>query len=84
MQSRTLSKDPIDFPLIDIEVESVKGYKIISWLSEHDTLKDAVLACEFEFESSMNNNDRFWVLNDESKYYVVDRLCQITNLSGEY
>lgn len=86
MQSRAISKDPIDFPLIDIKVEKVDGYDVVSWVSTHDNLKDAVLACEFEYENQNNpdDNDEFTVLDDGVRFYVVGRLNQIMNLTGGY
>lgn len=87
MQSRTLSIIPIDFPLCKITVEKVEGYEVKSYLSKHLSLKDALLACEFEMETDKTSIG-FHVLFEDNGllalYYVVDDLCMITNLTGGY
>lgn len=74
MQSRTLSMDPIDFPLCEIKVEKVEGYEVKSYLSKHLSLKDALLACEFEMERDKTSIG-FHILFEDcgllALYYVV-------------
>lgn len=79
-----MNREPIDFPLIDIKVEKVDGYDVVSWISTHDNLKDAVLACEFEHENNPYDTDELIVLDDDVRFYVVGRLNQIMNLAGGY
>ena len=87
MQSRTLSMDPIDFPLCEITVEKVEDYEVKSYLSKHLSLRDASLACEFEMESNKTSIG-FHVLFEDNGllglYYVVDGFCQMINLTGGY
>lgn len=87
MQSQTISKDPIDFPLIDIKVEKV-DYQPKAYISEHDNLKEAVLACESQYELFCVNEHTKEVYNDSwytveeymGKFYVVNVLNKLYNL----
>lgn len=81
---KKISTLPIDFTIHNIEVEQILDYKVVSYLSVHNNLRDACLSCDLEFEVTDDINAKFWVLQDEFNFYVVDRLCQLTNLSGGY
>ena len=87
MQSKTLSRVPINFPLYEITVEKVDGYEVKSYISKHINIKDALLACEFEMETN-NTSIGFHVLFEDNGllglYYVVDGFCQMINLTGGY
>lgn len=86
-----MSRKPIDFPLIDIKVEQT-DCELKTYRSKHDSLKEAVLACEFEYESfdskvfpnMVIDNETLIVQEYMNEFYVVDRLNQIHNLTGGY
>jgi hypothetical protein len=80
-------RQPIDFPLIDIKVEQI-DCQPKAYISEHDNLKDAVLACESQYELFGTNfhtgdkySDDFYIVEEYmGTFYVVNVLNQLYNL----
>lgn len=87
-----MSREPIDFPVIDIKVEKV-DYPILAFICKRSNLKDCLLACEMMYETHAGfdndntanydvDNEFFIIQEYQGEFYIVDRPNQIYNLTG--